>query len=259
MTVLQSPAIGGIAAAVADLSVEIETGRRHRVRVLDHVDLALPAGSVTALIGESGCGKSMVAAALAGLLPPGSHAAGVVRIGELELGSADRRWRGVRGAQVGSVPQSAATSLTPVRTLGSQLAEVVAALGGSRTPEQLCAQVGLPADALACYPHELSGGMAQRASVAAAIVAQPAVLVADEPTSALDPELAYGIWELLGRLADAGTAVLAITHDLETLTAADVASSVAVMRDGAIIATGTTSDCASSTQRHVADFFTGLR
>lgn len=227
-----------ISARLAGLTVDIALRRgRHpaAVCVLDDVNLDVPAGRVTALIGESGCGKSLVTAALSGLLPPGSRVRGQVHIGDRELGPDDEpAWRQVRGRHVGMVPQSAATSFTPVRTVGSQLAEVCSRLGADRAPEQLCAAVGLPAAVVHHYPHELSGGMAQRVAIAAAIAARPALLLADEPTSALDPDNAALIWRLLGDAAADGAAVLVITHDMPSLLRAAVCDDVAVMTRGSV-------------------------
>lgn len=219
------------------LTVDIAIRRRgtETARVLDGVDLDVPAGRVTALVGESGCGKSLVASALSGLMPPGSRVSGRIVLGDREIRHDDEpAWRLLRGAHVGVVPQSAATSFTPVRTLGAQLDEVCARLGADRTPAQLCAAVALPVDALGRYPHELSGGMAQRAAIAAAIAGRPGLLLADEPTSALDPENAAVVWALLGEAAAAGAAVLAITHDVPSLLRAGVCSDIAVMADGAV-------------------------
>ncbi len=234
-------------ARLAGLTVDIALRRGRRpdtVNVLDDVNLEVPAGQVTALIGESGCGKSLVVAALSGLLPPGSRARGLVHIRDRELRPDDERsWRALRGRDVGVVPQSAATSFTPVRTVGSQLAEICARLGGVSgreeqigvsTPEQLCAAVALPAGVVHRYPHELSGGMAQRVAIAAALAGRPALLLADEPTSALDPENAALVWRLLGTAAADGAAVLVVTHDMPSLLRAEVCDDVAVMTRGTV-------------------------
>lgn len=218
---------------LAGVTVDINL-RRGRdstvVRVLDDVSLVVPAGRVTALIGESGCGKSLVAAVLSGLVPPGSHVRGQVFIGDTEVRSDDERaWRALRGRHIGVVPQSAATSFTPVRTIGSQLAEVCDRLAADRAPEQLLTAVALPADVTRRYPHELSGGMAQRVAIAAALAGRPGLLIADEPTSALDPDNAALIWRLLGDAAADGAAVLVITHDMPSLRRAGVCDDVAVM------------------------------
>ncbi|UXA18618.1 ATP-binding cassette domain-containing protein [Mycobacterium sp. SMC-4] len=227
------------AARLTGLTVDIDLRRGRRsaaVSVLDAVDLVVTAGRVTALVGESGCGKSLVAAALSGLMPPGSRVRGQVHIGARELRPDDERaWRTLRGRHIGVVPQSAATSLTPVRTVGSQLAEVCARLGADRSPEQLCAAVALPDSVSDRYPHELSGGMAQRVAIAAALAGRPGLLIADEPTSALDPDNAALVWRLLGDAAAAGAAVLVITHDMPSLLRAEVCDEVAVMARGTVL------------------------
>ncbi|WP_439030518.1 ATP-binding cassette domain-containing protein [Gordonia terrae] len=258
-----------MSARLDDVSVEIVVRgrwRRSAVRVLDDVSLDLTAGSMTALVGESGCGKSMIAAVLSGLLPPGSAATGRLRLdGEEFVDDAllgrDPRWRRLRGHRVGHVPQSAATSFTPVRTIGAQLDEVIAALGGSADAAELCRRVHLDPVALRLYPHELSGGMAQRAAIAAAIAGEPAILVADEPTSALDAHLAAEIWDLLAAAALRGAAVLVITHDIETLRRrADTTNDrVAVMRAGRIVAQGGFDALAASDDAYVAEFLEAVR
>lgn len=246
-------------ARLDGVTVDVTARRRQRVRVLDDVTLDVPAGSMTALVGESGCGKSMVAAAICGLLPPGSSVTGRLALGDDaflgdEIGGRDPRWRVVRGRRVGFVPQSAATSFTPVRTLGSQLDEVIAGLDGARDAVELCHAVHLDPDALRLYPHELSGGMAQRAAIAAALAGGPEVLVADEPTSALDPDLAAAIWALLTETARRGAAVLVITHDTETLRRSGC-DSVAVMRAGRIVDHRAAADLATSDDEYIAAFF----
>ncbi|MGE2733649.1 ATP-binding cassette domain-containing protein [Mycolicibacterium vaccae] len=243
------------AAQLTGLTVEIDLRRgRHSgvVPVLGDVHLAVPAGRVTALIGESGCGKSLVAAALSGLLPPGSRARGQVHIGGREVPFGDeRRWRTLRGRHVGVVPQSAATSLTPVRTVGSQLGEVCARLDADRTPEQLCAAVALPPATLHLYPHELSGGMAQRVAIAAALAGRPGLLIADEPTSALDPDNAALVWRLLGDAAADGAAVLVITHDMPSLLRAGACDDVAVMARGTVISQDPLADAMTSSDPYL--------
>ena len=231
---------------------------RSVVRVLDDVTLPLPTGSMTALVGESGCGKSMVAAVLSGLLPPGSAATGRLRVSEdvfddHELLGADPRWRSLRGNRIGHVPQSASTSFTPVRSVGAQLDEVIGVLSGSQDVVELCRRVHLDPDALRLYPHELSGGMAQRAAIAAALAGDPDTIVADEPTSALDADLAADIWDLLGDCARRGAAVLVITHDVETLRRG--CDSVAVMRAGRIVDHRRLDQITDSADPYVAGFF----
>ena len=250
-----------MSAGLDGVTVDIVTRsgwNRSAVRVLDDVTLPLPAGTLTALVGESGCGKSMVAAVLSGLLPPGAEVTGRLRVGGQEftdhqlLGD-DRRWREVRGRRVGFVPQSVATSFTPVRSVGAQLDEVIGILGGTQDAVELCRRVQLDPDALGLYPHELSGGMAQRATIAAALAGDPDTIVADEPTSALDAELAADIWELLADTARRGAAVLVITHDVETMRRG--CDSVAVMRAGRVVDHSRLDQIADSDDAYVAGFF----
>jgi peptide/nickel transport system ATP-binding protein len=226
---------------------------------LDGVDLDIESGAVTAVIGESGCGKSLVALALCGLLPPGSTVWGSLDIGGRSFAGADeKQWRGLRGHTVGLVPQSPSTSFTSVRTVGSQIAEVVDALDSDRSATELAALAGLPADALGLFPHQLSGGMAQRAAIAAALAGRPALLVADEPTSALDPELAAMVWKLLRSIADDGAAVLVITHEIKSLMSSDICDSLAVMRSGRVIAQGTPAHIREVADDHTGKLFVGV-
>lgn len=244
--------------AVQSLTVDIATRRGRRpdpVRVLSDVDLTLEPGAVIALIGESGCGKSMIANALTGMLPPGSRATGRIVLGDRTLTADDPAWPLIRGRVVGLVPQSAATSFTPVRTLGDQLDEIIDELSGPSSATQLCARAALPTSALSLYPHEISGGMAQRAALAAALAGDPPLIVADEPTSALDPDLAAHVWDLFAGLAAAGTTVLMITHDLDALLAADACASIAVMREGRILTQDRPDAVTSSADPYVAAFF----
>lgn len=238
------------AARLTGLTVGIDLRRGRAsavVDVLDDVHLDIPAGRVTALVGESGCGKSLVAAALTGLLPPGSRVHGTVHVGGRQVRCDDEcAWRALRGRHVGSVPQSAATSFTPVRTVGSQLAEICARLRSDRTPEHLCAAMALPAGVVDRYPHELSGGMAQRVAIAAALAGRPGLLIADEPTSALDPDNAAVIWRLLGDAASDGAGVLVITHDMPSLLRAQVCDEVAVMARGTVLSQAPLSDALGS-------------
>lgn len=247
------------AARLQNVTVDILSarGRSARiVRILRDVDLTVTAGRVTGLVGESGCGKSLAAAAFCGLLPPGARLSGSVVINSADLAEADeRRWRGLRGRHIGLVPQSAATSFTPVRTIGAQLAEICRRLDADRTPAQLCAAAHLPVDTIRLYPHELSGGMAQRAAIAAAIAARPPLLVADEPTSALDPENAALVWRLLADAAGAGAGVLVITHDLSSLVTAGVCDDIALMRDGTVVSQEPAADMLAGSDPYVRRFF----
>ncbi|MGW4634183.1 ATP-binding cassette domain-containing protein [Nocardia sp. NPDC004415] len=215
---------------IEELTVRIPVRPGEVVHAVTEVSLEIPAGTVTALAGESGCGKSIVASAILGVLPP--HA---VTTGSIRLDLADRTLdirtdrQPYRGRHIALVPQSPGTHFTPVRTIGSQLAETITALGTGHDPADLLARAGLEPGALGRFPHELSGGMAQRAAVAAALAGDPAVIVADEPTAGLDRARTDQIGALLRECADRGAAVLLITHDLGHLLRAGIADTVAVM------------------------------
>lgn len=224
--------------AVRGLTLRLPAGGRW-VHAATDVDLTLRARRVTALVGEAGCGKSVLTSALCGLLPPGTRATGSVRVHDDELlGAPEPAWRAVRGRVVGLSLQSAAASFTPVRTVGAQLAETLDALGSTAGVAELLARVGLDPAAAERYPHELSGGMAQRAALAAALAGDPVALLADEPTAGLDPALATQVLALLREVADAGTAVLLVTHDLQSLETSGVADRLTVMYAGRIVEEG---------------------
>lgn len=228
------------------LSVRIPTrlGRRRAwVHAATDVSLTLTPGRVHALVGESGCGKSILASTLVGLLPPGTRVSGRVVVDGQTLEAAltdpgHPEWARLRGRVVGFVPQSSATFLTPTRTVGAQLRETLRHVGAERTLDQLLSDVHLGAPALDRYPHELSGGMAGRAAVAFALAGSPKVLVADEPTANLDVDLARHVLRLLRQVADDGVAVLLITHDLSALVATGVADELSVQYAGRIVDRG---------------------
>lgn len=201
-------------------------------------------GECLALIGESGCGKSVLASALLGLLPANAQTAGSALLGDLDLLAADERTlaRAVRGRRIGLIPQSPAAHLTPVRTIRAQTQETVAALTGIRgraalrtAAEKAAARAAFPADHLDRHPHELSGGLAQRAATALALVGDAPLLLADEPTTGLDRDLVdHTVDELRGHIDAAGDhALLIITHDLAA--AERIADRVAVMYAGRIV------------------------
>jgi peptide/nickel transport system ATP-binding protein len=201
---------------------------------LTGVELTLRAGRVHALVGESGAGKSTVGAVVCAMAPPGAEVSGSVLLaGGTELvGAPESELRAVRGRRVALVPQAAASSLTPVRTVGSQLREAIRHLApsGSHTVETLLCDVGLAPSAARLYPHQLSGGMAARVALAFALIGGPEVIVADEPTASLDPDLAQSILALLRSRAAGGAAVLLITHD--------VAAALAFADDATVLAAG---------------------
>ncbi|MFG2060887.1 ABC transporter ATP-binding protein [Micromonospora sp. NPDC048871] len=230
--------------AVAGLTVRFRLPDAE-VHAVTDLHLNIRPGELVAVVGESGCGKSVLAHALLGLLPGNATVTGsaLLRTGSspaIDLLTCPPRQlaRQVRGRAVGLVPQSPATSLTPVRTGRRLLVETLRAHGHTRTQapaaaDRLAAEVGLdPAD-LDRYPHELSGGMAQRLATALALAPDPPLLLADEPTTGLDRPLVDHTLDLLRRRCDAGAAVLLITHDLAA--AQRVADTVAVMYASRIV------------------------
>ncbi len=213
---------------------------------IDGVDLELRRGECLALVGESGCGKSMTALTIMRLLPEAATIAGgrVLLEGCDLLALPEAAMRAVRGRRVSMIFQEPATSLNPVLTIGRQVTEVIerhTALRGAAAEKralELLEDVGIPDGArrLHEYPFQLSGGLKQRAMIAAALAAEPEVLIADEPTTALDVTIQAQILELLARLrAEHGTAMLLITHDLGVVWQA--ADRVAVMYAGEIVET----------------------
>ncbi len=234
---------------VTDLAIEL--GDFEPVR---NVMFAVAPGACLGLVGETGCGKSMTCRAIVGLL----HRTGArVSRGQIIFQGTDlaklRRngWHQVRGHGISFVPQSSMSSLNPVRTVGSQLNETIAAIDRSSVPAEraleLLSQVHIdrPADVLKRYPHELSGGMRQRVMIALALAGRPALLVADEPTTALDVTVQREILALLKEIrATSGMALLLVSHDLGVVKS--VADTVAVMYAGMIVETGPASQVISA-------------
>ncbi|WP_105567215.1 dipeptide ABC transporter ATP-binding protein [Microbacterium halophytorum] len=231
---------------VEGLRVSYYIGDRE-VDAVRGVDLTVRRGEVVAIVGESGSGKSTVAQTIMNLLAPNAEVReGTIAFdGESLRGLSEARWRDLRGRVMGLVPQDPALSLNPVRKVGVQVAEplVVHGLGSKRAAEEkaveLLEMAGLtyPAERAKQYPHQFSGGMKQRALIAGALAAEPALLIADEPTSALDVTVQKQILDHLAHLAEElGTAVLLITHDLGM--AAERADTVVVMRKGEVVDSG---------------------
>lgn len=231
----------GALLSVRGLTVGFRMPSGRHVAAVTGADFDLAAGECLALVGESGCGKSVLASALLGLLPGNAEASGSALLDGVDLLAADERTlaRTVRGRRVGLVPQSPAAHLTPVRTIRAQLEETVRALtpvrrGGRRAAAEAVAErAAFPVGHLDRYPHELSGGLAQRAATALALVGDAPLLLADEPTTGLDRDLVDRTVDELRRHADDGRGLLLITHDLAA--AERIADRVAVMYAGRIV------------------------
>ncbi|MDR0816793.1 MAG: ABC transporter ATP-binding protein [Desulfovibrio sp.] len=224
------------------LSVHFAHGGEHLAAVND-VNLALPPGAVTCLVGESGCGKSLTARAVLRLTPEKSAISGRIFLGDTDILALSeielRRFRGRRAAMVFQEPM---TSLNPVLTVGEQAAEPLRLHFGMtraqarQETEDLFAEVGIPAPRSRYddYPHQLSGGMRQRVMIAMALSCRPELLLADEPTTALDATVQGQILRLLAdQMRERGMTVLFITHDLGIV--AQIADVVGVMYAGRLV------------------------
>ena len=235
---------------VDGLSVEVRT-ISGTLRAVNDVSFQARRGETLALLGESGCGKSMTATALVGLLEPVADVvAGSATLSGVDLLSADRKKRRVMaGTELAIVFQDALTALNPLYTVGTQLAEPfrihkgLSAKDAKAKAVELMARVGIPQPEtrLNSYPHQFSGGMRQRLLIAMAVALNPSVLIADEPTTALDVTVQAQIMALLRDLrTEFDMAVVLITHDLALV--AEEADRVAVMYAGNVIETGTVAE-----------------
>ena len=227
---------------VRGLSVTFST-ETGPLSAVDGVDLTLAPGEIVGIVGESGCGKSVTAMSLAGLLPRSARISGSVRLAGNEMvGASPAQLRAARGREIAYIFQEPMSSLNPVLTVGRQIGEVLQAHEGLSRRQararavELLALVGIPSPAqrVSNYPHQLSGGMRQRVMIAMAVACEPQVLVADEPTTALDVTVQAGILDVLRELRDRlGTSILVITHDLGVI--ADIADRVMVMYAGRVV------------------------
>ncbi|WP_336713741.1 ABC transporter ATP-binding protein [Arthrobacter sp. USHLN218] len=235
---------------VEGLNVDLRTPRG-TVRAVDNVGFEARAGQTLALLGESGCGKSMTAKAVAGLLDPIADVDG----GEILLNGTDlarlspKQRRKFAGPELGIVFQDALTALNPVYPVGAQLGEAFRIHHGLSTKEakakavDLMRRVGIPEPEarVNAYPHQFSGGMRQRILIAMAVALNPKLLIADEPTTALDVTVQAQIMALLKSLREeSDMAVVLITHDLAVV--AEEADTVAVMYAGNVVETGRVAD-----------------
>jgi oligopeptide transport system ATP-binding protein len=237
--------------SVKDLAVDFGT-YGGRVQAVRGVSFDVHPGEVLAIVGESGCGKSVTVQALMGLIPspPGRIVAGTAMLGGQDILKLGRKQQeAIRGRDVSMIFQDPLTSLNPTMTVGDQIAEVLikhrrltkaAALREALDIMRLV-QIPEAKSRLKQYPHEFSGGMRQRIMIAIALACRPKILIADEPTTALDVTIQGQILELLKQLRkEIGMAVILITHDLGVV--AQTADRVAVMYAGRIVETGTVHD-----------------
>ncbi|MDC6380831.1 ABC transporter ATP-binding protein [Pseudomonas graminis] len=239
-----SPANTPSVLSVSDLTVRFKDAPAN---VVDGVSFAIQPGKTLAIVGESGCGKSVTSMALMGLLPDTAtvQASASNLLGEPLLGMSDERLLDVRGNRMAMIFQEPMTSLNPVFTIGDQIAESVmrhqglSASAARQRALEMLEKVRVP-DALQrldAYPHELSGGMRQRAMIAMALANDPALIIADEPTTALDVTIQAQILSLVASLqTETGTSMMLITHDLGVV--AEVADEVIVMYAGRVVESG---------------------
>ena len=229
---------------IEDLHVWFDLEDRGELHAVQGVNLTLEPGERLGLVGESGCGKTTTALAIMGLLPSSASASGRVLLEGVDiLAGGEEAMRPHRWVDVAIVFQGAMNALNPVRTVGQQIVEALelhnrakGATARARTAELLEA-VGIPAARAGRYPHELSGGMRQRAAIAMALACNPKVLIADEPTTALDVMVQAQILELLdGLCRDFGLALILVTHDLPVV--AQLCNRCAVMYAGEIVERG---------------------
>ncbi|MDO5604140.1 MAG: ABC transporter ATP-binding protein [Paracoccus sp. (in: a-proteobacteria)] len=232
---------------IRNLKVDFAT-RRGVAHVLDDLSFSIAPGELLAIVGESGCGKSMTALSILGLIPspPGKVVGGSILFQGRDLTKLRQsEMREIRGGDIAMIFQEPMTSLNPVFTCGEQIAEAVRLhqkvsprAAFSRAVEML-RTVGIPEPELRAraYPHQLSGGMRQRVMIAMALSCEPKLLIADEPTTALDVTVQAQIFALLDELRQkTGTAIILITHDMGAV--AEMADKVAVMYAGRIIERG---------------------
>jgi len=235
-------------AALALKALTVEIGG---IPIVDRLDLSVQPGEILAIVGESGCGKSLTAFASTRLLPSAARIAG----GEIRLGSTDLaalsevEMQQRRGNKISMIFQEPVASLNPLMPVGQQVAESLRIHRGMDAKTayaaaiEMLTQVGIPDPARRAkqYPFELSGGMCQRIVIASALICRPDVLIADEPTTALDVTVQAQILDLMRRLrAEVGSAIIFITHDMGVV--ADIADRVCVMYAGRIVETGAVDD-----------------
>ena len=243
------PSLSPPLLAVTDLRVTLHTARGPADALRD-VSFSMQRGDTVGLIGESGCGKSITALALMGLLPEGARVSGSIRFDGQELTALDEdAMCSLRGGRIGMVFQEPMTALNPLHTIGHQIAEPLrlhkglSAAAARAEALRLLERVHLP-DAkkrLDAYPHQMSGGQRQRVVIAIALACGPDLLIADEPTTALDVTIQREVLELIGELVAAdGMSLLLISHDLGVM--AETVQRMLVMYGGTVVESGPTAE-----------------
>jgi peptide/nickel transport system ATP-binding protein len=228
--------------AIDDLVVEIGGNR-----IVDRISLSVEAGRIRAIVGESGCGKSLTALSVLGLLPRAAKiAGGSIRLNACELTGLDEASLArLRGNEATIIFQEPIASLNPLMRVGAQVAEALvlhrglSMVAAREQAIEMMARVGIPDPARRAmqYPFELSGGMCQRIMIASALICRPSLLIADEPTTALDVTIQAQILDLMRNLRrEVGAAIVLITHDMGVV--ADLADDVCVMYGGRIVESG---------------------
>ena len=214
-------------------------------KAVDDLSLELYENEIVGLVGESGCGKSLTAYSVLGILPLGGDLSGKIFFKDTNLSSLDEESkRKIRGDKISLIPQDPLSALNPVFTIGDQIAEVLethknisysAALQKSQAVLE-SVNISNPSERLKDYPHQFSGGMKQRALIAMSLVAEPEVLIADEPTTALDVTIQLQILELMKNLKNKRKTILLVTHDLAVVS--EICDRVYVMYLGKIVESG---------------------
>ncbi len=232
---------------VRDLSIDLHT-HRGLARAVREASFSLERGETLGLVGESGCGKSITAMALMGLLPENARVSGSILLEGKELvGLGERAWAALRGDRIGMIFQEPMTALNPVHTIGHQVAEPLRlhrrmpASQARAEAIRLLDRVGIPdaARRIDAYPHQFSGGQRQRITIAMALACGPDLLLADEPTTALDVTIQKQILDLLRELvAERGMAMILISHDLGVI--AQNVRRMMVMYGGSVVESGPT-------------------
>ncbi len=222
--------------------------------IVSDISYAIDRGRTLGVVGESGCGKTVTSLSVMGLLPANLSSAGSIKIAGHEMaGASERTWENTRGNQVAMVFQEPMSALNPVMKIGTQVAEVIVRHRGTspriahKEAIELLAAVGIPSPEVRAndYPHQLSGGMRQRAMIAIALACQPVLLVADEPTTALDVTIQAQILDLMVELQDrTGTAIQFISHNLAVVS--QIAHDIMVMYAGRVVEKATAQEMFSA-------------